>query len=464
MKFNYKTLIMGRSTSHTLIREYATGIIELSAYLELCPLTSDALNQCRPPYSDMDRLDWHENVETQEDIKYPNSPIHMDFGNYTIGRLVPGRRNYDSQHENYRFVLSQILWRINNLGWSKERFSEIDVDIDRNRHSYRIDHNDGKIDRYGKKYSWIAYFEMAGRLADLNCDQNSNERTSDIDIDPSFPEPSDEKLLINNDFLTLIQPDSKIWIDADDTNEFVKYLRMKGLNQDENNWVALDGLLIQNTISGDRELNFSIRSFIINDLTGGVLECQSMSKYDDLLYFEPSVVYTFSGEIPWSPLYPVVEPLVIEKKHQCEISEGLTREIPGLNDDLIALSSSVCEFEWELYHSVTNQAKGTTPCKQICLGLDLVIKPQTLNMGTREGEVVTQNLRCSESNLRNTQSFLFIRDDYLKQFLEDRKAQMVWILSCKKNANLSDAHDTVDYISSDYHKIITIKDLYANMD
>lgn len=452
------------STSHTLIREYATGIIELSAYLGLCPLTADALNQCRPPYSDMDRLDWQENVETHEDSKYPNSPIHMDFGNYTIGRLVPGRRNYDSQHETYRLILSQILWRINNLGWSKVLFSEIDVDIDRNRHFYRIDQNDGKIDRYGKKYSWIAYFEMAGRLADLNCDQNSNERTSDIDIDPSFPEPSDEKLLVNNDFLTLIQPDSKIWIDSDDTNEFVKYLRMKGLNQDENNWIALDGLLIQNTISGDRELNFSIRSFIINDLTGGVLECQSVSKYDDLLYFEPSVVYTFSGEIPWSPLYPVVEPLVIEKKHQCEISEGVTREIPGLNDDLIALSRSVCEFEWESYHSVTNQAKGTTPCKQICLGLDLVIKPQTLNMGTREGELVTQNLRGSESDLRNTQSFLYIRDDYLKQFLEDQKAQMIWILSCKKNANLSDAHDNVDYISSDYHKIITIKDLYAIID
>ncbi len=452
------------STSHILIREYATGIVELSVHLDLCPLSSDALNQCRPPYSDMDRLEWRENVETEEDIKYPNSPIHLDFDNYTIGSLVPGRRNYDFKHAEYRSILAKIRWRINNLGWSKEQFSKIDESIDRNRYSYRVVHNDGKIDRYGKKYSWIAYFEMKGRLADLKCDHIMNERTSDIDIDPSFPEVSDETLLINDDFLNLRQPDLRSWIEADDTNEFEKYLKMKGLNQDENNWIALNGLLVRNTISQERRLDFNIRSFLINNLTDRASEYLSRAQYDGLIYSWPSVYYTFSGEIPWSPLYPMDEPIVIEKKHQCEIFEELTRKFSGSDDKLIGLSNSIREFEWESHHSVANQAKGTTPCKQICLGLDLAVIPQTLNMGTREGESVTLNIRNNESDFRNTQSFLFIREDYLMKFLEDKKAQMVWVLSCKKSAYISDADGKVDYISYDYHKIITAKELLAIVD
>ena len=46
-----------------------------------------------------------------------------------------------------------------------------------------------KIDRYGKKYSWIAYFEMWGqREAGKELpDWKMGTRTSDCGVDPSFP-------------------------------------------------------------------------------------------------------------------------------------------------------------------------------------------------------------------------------------------------------------------------------------
>jgi hypothetical protein len=45
------------------------------------------------------------------------------------------------------------------------------------------------IERYGKKYSWIAYFEIAGLQSDKNLLDNDWERfrLSDADIDPTFP-------------------------------------------------------------------------------------------------------------------------------------------------------------------------------------------------------------------------------------------------------------------------------------
>jgi hypothetical protein len=53
------------------------------------------------------------------------SVIHMDFGNYTVGRLIPDRGNYDSKHPGYVAVRRQIEWRIGNLGYKKEQFENV---------------------------------------------------------------------------------------------------------------------------------------------------------------------------------------------------------------------------------------------------------------------------------------------------------------------------------------------------
>ncbi len=82
----------------------------------------------------------------------------MDFNNYTIGRLIPDRRNYDDSHPNYIETRKTILKRMIQLGYLPEKFQEIDRDIGSSSYYDR----DVKIDRYGKKYSWIAFYEMYG--------------------------------------------------------------------------------------------------------------------------------------------------------------------------------------------------------------------------------------------------------------------------------------------------------------
>ena len=32
----------------------------------------------------------------------------MDFGNYTLGHLVPGRQNYDDRNPDYQLVRDQV--------------------------------------------------------------------------------------------------------------------------------------------------------------------------------------------------------------------------------------------------------------------------------------------------------------------------------------------------------------------
>ncbi len=54
-----------------------------------------------------------------------------------------------------------VAWRAHDLGWTPERFAQFE------RHMPSQDRNEHRIERIGKKYQWIAFHELTGRLADL---------------------------------------------------------------------------------------------------------------------------------------------------------------------------------------------------------------------------------------------------------------------------------------------------------
>ena len=66
--------------------------------------------------------------------------------------------------------------------------------------SLRSRHDDGdKTDRYGKKYSWTAFFELAGFRQDLGLlgEVSEEQRLHNVNIDPSFPDEVPTFELIN---------------------------------------------------------------------------------------------------------------------------------------------------------------------------------------------------------------------------------------------------------------------------
>ncbi len=69
----------------------------------------------------------------------------------------------DSWQPNYAGEKSRnwVAWRAHELGWTSERFAEFDRRVpDKGRNEHRIE-------RIGKKYQWIAYHELTGRLSDI---------------------------------------------------------------------------------------------------------------------------------------------------------------------------------------------------------------------------------------------------------------------------------------------------------
>ena len=115
-------------------------------------------------------------------VKWPYGSVFMsifmqgDFGRYVIestmrdfgGRALSSRGtpSVSGQHEEVGFSTDQskcwVFERVLSLGWTPERFGGFDQYHVRSG-PYRIAH---KMERFGKKYQWIAFHELMARVAD----------------------------------------------------------------------------------------------------------------------------------------------------------------------------------------------------------------------------------------------------------------------------------------------------------
>src|SRR5262249_49723503 len=179
-------------TTHILARDYALKTIQLALTMSHNLLSEDERKFITPPFTIGGLREWHEDQDRDKG-KYRNgdAPLGMDFANYTLGRLTRNRSPYDEKHADYQSVKNQVFWRIYNLGHSLDAFSRIEQEMARESWHYeQRGRNSSKTDRYGKKYAWIAFYELAGYRSDVGLLDLGGCRISDADIDPSFPEKS----------------------------------------------------------------------------------------------------------------------------------------------------------------------------------------------------------------------------------------------------------------------------------
>ena len=148
------------ATHHTLSRDYALGIIEVAQGVRCVVLPDTASRNLTSPFPNTLSTFWSCGTPTPSVKEAIGHAIRMDFGNYTIGRLIPDRANYDTKNPDYVQVRANIERRMFDLGYRAERFKDVDTSIG---YASWNTHEQKKVDRYGKKYSWIAYYEMWGR-------------------------------------------------------------------------------------------------------------------------------------------------------------------------------------------------------------------------------------------------------------------------------------------------------------
>ena len=474
------------STTHSLMREYGSRILEMASLHHPELFTSEEIQRSKAPFKQGGLRDWGESEASRERRYGADSPFRMDFENYTLGRLVPGRSNYDFNNEEYRKVRAQILWRIEQLGWSSEQFKDIESSIE-NEHRWNRTENDAKkVERYGKKYSWIAFFEMTGLLYDLGKFDRPGERDWNwhLDIDPSFPVQPPATCLIQTKFLGDPDMETKEWIVNGTPPDLNPYLQMAEIQSEAGPWVMLDGCIAQESETLGRNIFCFIRSFL-------VLSSEADSFFEHLsnqdlggrwLPEKPSVGYTFAGEIPWSATFPEnlscefsfvvkeetiqverMEPRLFLDGKQLNLSQvDIVRfRLLGINaqdDDNQKLSEEelerievretlvevedvqqyittynalipVCDFYWESSRSAVNNAShATTLAKDIASDLELIGQPQTYDLVTSKGVKATYNLSDCSDDFNNSQSLFYIREELLRDFLEKNELALIWAI------------------------------------
>jgi hypothetical protein len=457
------------STTHILTRDYARRIIDITN--KHCPklFTTDEYVLSQPPYSIGGIREWGEFDYGERDYHY-ESPLRMDFSNYTLGRIVPNGNSYSNPPEKQK-VRRQLYWRIYQLGWNFKDFGEIENRLGEDSYRYQRDEKP-TVDRYGKKYSWIAYFEIYGYREDndLIKDEYPNFRTSDADIDPTFPLLLDNSLFFRNDLLgdrniSLIE-----WYKKKETPSMSDYLCVRNLDETDEEWICVEGMVSQIEIDANRKSFVVVQSYIV-----------SHEEYDDFLYYlrdKESVYrnsnrlyenyYTYAGEMNTlmestynnycdiyfeikrkikkvkkgeKGYYPKISfdegNITLESPEEMEIEERINKKFKVL--------SPVSGYNWESYHSKTNEAgPQSVLSKELSFHLKLFPRPQSFDLFDNKGKLSYKKKRFHES-YNSHHNFEYLRKDLLIKYLKETNQRIVWKVWGEKQTYFENHGESMDF-------------------
>ncbi len=449
-------------TTNIIARDYVQRIIQVCLKHHPKVLNKEETKNTMPPYKFGGIRDWGEYDYGDKDYGY-DEPIRMDFSNYTIGTIVPKGHSYSDPPEKQK-VRRQIYWRIYNLGWDLEKFAKAEKSIG-NEVYYNSRTEKPKTERYGKKYSWIAFYEIYGYREDNNLvkEEWPDFRASESDIDPTFPELTQSEQFIKDDLLGDRDIPLLEWYENAELPNLNDCLEVNNLNQNSNDWICLDGFVAQKEDKSNRKLFVFIRGIIIKE-----------SEYEEFLKLheskdfrngrEPSVsenYYTYSGEMntleeaTYSNFKEVHFEISRQKKIVKEGEPGYypnflfdegkflmnhpdEKEIEEVTTKDFEILMPVAQYNWESYHSSVNQAgHQNVVSKEIAFHLGLIDVPQTFNLHEKNGDLASINLRYYE-DYNSSHHFSYLRKDLFDKFLKDNNYRFIWSLWGEREFHFED--------------------------
>jgi hypothetical protein len=291
-------------TSHELLRSYIQATFEFAGTLHpgAAPAGVDpfALTFAAVPPAQ---------VMADED---PNaaecdSTFGMDFENYVIGSAIEGRENYDFDHPAFRRARGEVMARVWDLGWRAAMLGETDRAIAEN--ASRFGRERVKVERYGKKYGRIAYYELTGRFADAGQDQDrwvGGGRNVTPDIDPSFPdEPLAAPVQLPR-WAPANPTDDETWVRTGAVNVPAELWSPEEIYGVTGGWLLVEGFL-EHRCEARRVFGFFHTLLMEPADVDPALKLTRGLEYLGNHFFPelPMVSGVFAGEAPWSPRFQV---------------------------------------------------------------------------------------------------------------------------------------------------------------
>lgn len=375
-------------------------------------------------------------------------PIGMDFGIYTIPRLI-------IDDNNAREAISNVYKRIFELGYKTS--DKIEFTDERFRDFYYgngLLNYEGKVDKLGKKYSWKGFFDFAGVLL-LNGElkvfeeysgNKQYERLSDVDIDISMP-------LKNYKLSTRLYLQDLIFNRENDPEWYKSikidsiYPLLEQLFNDEK-YIMLHGMIEQRIDSEYKTRSFLLaETFFIKKNENFEIIKQSVSNHFfdwnlDIHYSPDRLRNTYFGELYWAdniiemPMesirIPTGEKIVVKRKlNRYDFLEDnnydrVGKEIKEIHTERLSFDSesTLVEYLWESDSKVLGGYSEYYP--SIKMGKSLVLKADPC-----KGKILDSDLKecyyCikfKEDLFENT--FNYMRKDLLEKYMSDNNCALLF--------------------------------------
>lgn len=391
-------------------------------------------------------------------------PLRMDFVIYTISRLII--RDLEDNGDKKLSAVANIYRRILDLGYQKLKFE--DRNSLESEFFYGVKQSmTGKVDRLGKKYSWIAYFDYAGHLLNQGKldvwypeEAKSNgeyQRLSDLHVEVSNTHPVNEQLKLYNfpmlkergkekdwTHKTLYHTTKELW---DQKFEGEKFTLLEGkleekVNQsyDTRSYLMIEAFLIKRDDIKDNE-----HMIIGREIDWGDDLSQNYSLYG--VYF---------GELYWADnvsfpnldrgSIPLEEEETIERKLdviEVALEDNFKGKAPG---DIIkekqskrvyfSFEPATIEYLWESESDVFPTLNRRIPTTNIGEKLSLKADTNGFRFLDRDSKPATKHVEYDDGNL--DQHLNYLRTDLLEKYLQEKDFVLLYQIKQHSYENVGD--------------------------
>lgn len=432
---------------HALIRDHARGIIELAASRGVLP-KNIPLDRVRPPYPRGAPIEMVKDDTLESYVQdYGNGNLHADeicssairYGDFARYKIDPIGRLFRSPVQEGALLRRWVTWRAHELGWTPERFARFDRETDG---SGRMDH---RIERIGKKYQWIAYHELVGRLSDialLNGDFNNEPepyqgpwQVSAREMDPTILVTKTKLHDSNNQGATWWSPHASLWR-ADPPKARIVWMEDQSrdipkpveqidvVDPDGRRWLVLGANVGRNhlvMVNGQREIHratwHKVESVLVAQgdvkrleqlLRGSANDRDSVSEFE-----RPDGGYL--GEYPWHPAFAHLD-------GTCE-----------RNKILIHATTAYWRVERAGHdYSIEEHFDFKIPAPTLMRGLNLrLAEGRSLAYAAADGRVLFKDPSADEAGF----SAAIVDRDAMRAFLAAKGLEIVWIFTGEKSAH-----------------------------
>lgn len=291
-------------TTHELLRSYVRALFELAGTLHpgAVPAGVDAFSLKFAPVARAPAME-----DDDPNVEECRSTFGMDFENYVIGSAIEGRGNYDFDHAGFRRARGEVMARVWDLGWRAELLGDVDRGLA--EAAGRFGRERVKVERYGKKYGWIAYYELIGRLAEAGQNRDrwvGGGRNVTPDIDPSFPEEPPAVPVQLPEWAPGGPTDEQVWLRTGVVTVPAELWSPDAIYGVMDEWLLVEGFL-EHRRDGRHVFGFFHTLLLEGVDVGPALELIGGLEYLGNHFFPelPTVRAVFAGEAPWSPRFEV---------------------------------------------------------------------------------------------------------------------------------------------------------------